>query len=184
MNRLLKRLVLVACVVALVAPSGAARAADQPGTFNAFDDANLFSTDAKKQAAKKVEGQKFDHGLQITVDTYKEMPAEWKKKYDSGDKAKVARDWAIAAATVQKAKGPYVLVCMKPGLTVVLADEETVKRGFTKAKEDEVQKIIDTAMRESAKQEGDARAKTRDAALLKATEYITKELKGTKVVPR
>jgi hypothetical protein len=188
MNRLLTRSVLVVLVTgALAIPSGAVRAADLPGTFYVFDDANLFSTEAKKQAAKKMDGQKFDHGLHFTVDTYKEMPAEWKKKYDDAsdkDKGKVMRDWAVSAATAQKSKGPYVLICMKPGRTVVLADEETTKRGFGQSKEDEVLKIFDTAMRESAKQDGESKTKTRDAALVKATEYIINDLKGTKVVPR
>lgn len=185
MNPLVMRCALVAGLLGgLLLVPVAARAADLPGTFHLYDDANLFSTEAKKQAEKKLAGEKFDHGLHVTIDTYKEMPAEWAKKYeDAADKGKVVRDWAIAAATAQKSKGPYILICMKPGWTMVLADEETVKRGFGKSHEDELRKIIDTGLREAAKQDGEARTKTRDAALLTATEYIIKTLKGTKVVP-
>jgi hypothetical protein len=182
MNRLLRHSFAMTLLAGLFAPFGAATAADSPGTFHVFDDAGIFSTDGKKQATKKLEGQKFDRGLHVTVDTYKEMPADWKKKFDAAtDKAKVVKDWAIAAAQAQRAKGPFVLICMKPGYTVVIADEETVKRGFTKSEEDEVRKIFDTALRDAAKLDPDKKTEVRDAALLKATEYIIKSLKGTKV---
>lgn len=181
MTRLLRHSLAAAVLGGLLAP-GAAVAADLPGTFHAFDDAGIFSTDGKKQATKKLEGQKFDRGLHFTVETVKEMPSEWKKKYDAAtDKAKVVKDWAIASAQAQRAKGPYVLICMKPGYTVVIADEETAKRGLTRSDEDEVRKIFDTAMRESARLEPDKRTEVRDAALLKATEYLITKLKGTKV---
>lgn len=181
MTRFLRHLFAVALLGGLFAPQ-TARAADMPGTFHAFDDAGIFSTDGKKQATKRMEGQKFDHGLHFTVETVKEMPSDWKKKFDAAsDKAKVMKDWAIAAATAQKAKGPYVLICMRPGFTVVIADEETTKRGFKQADSDEVRKIFDTALREAAKLEADKRTEARDAALLKATDYLIKTLKGTKV---
>lgn len=182
MTRLLRPSFAAALLGGLFVPFGTAVAADMPGTFHAFDDAGIFSTDGKKQATKKLESQKFDRGLHVTVDTYKEMPSDWKKKYDAAtDKNKVVKDWAIAAAQAQRAKGPYVLICMKPGHTVVLADEETVKRGLRKADEEEVRKIFDTALRESAKLAPDKRTEARDAALLKATDYLIKTLKGTKV---
>jgi uncharacterized protein len=181
MTRLLRHSLAVAFLAGLFAP-GAARAADMPGTFHAFDDAGIFSTDGKKQVTRKLEGQKFDRGLHFTVDTYKEMPADWKKKFEAApDKMKVMKDWAIAAAQGQKAKGPFVLICMKPGLTVVIADEETVKRGFKQADSDEVRKIFDTGLREAAKLDPDKRTEARDAALLRATDYLIKTLKGTKV---
>jgi hypothetical protein len=172
----------LAVVVGLFA-GAAGTAADRPGLFLVADDANLFSTDAKKQAEKKLAGAKFDRGLHFTVDTYKVLPADWKKKYDAAtDKGAVVREWAKSVATGDKAKGPYVLICMSPGYTVVLLDEETVNRGFGKADEGALLKIFDTALREAAKKEGDERTKHRDAALLKATDYVVSELKGTKVV--
>lgn len=181
MTRLLRHLFPAALIAAIFAPSSAL-AADMPGTFHAFDDAGIFSTDGKKQATKKLEGQKFDRGLHFTIETVKEMPSDWKKKYDAAtDKAKVMKDWAIAAATAQKAKGPYVLICMRPGNTVVLVDEETLKRGFKKADSDELRKIFDTGLREAAKLDPDKRTEARDAALLKAIDYLIKTLKGTKV---
>ena len=173
-----------ALVVGLFAFAGVAGAADRPGLFLVADDANLFSADAKKQAEKKMAGTKFDGGLNFNVSTYKEMPASWKKKHDeASDKGRVFTEWAKSVATGDKAKGPFVLICLKPGHTVVLADEETVNRGFGRTSEGAVLKIFDTALREAAKKDGDERTKHRDAALLKATDYIVNELKGTKIRP-
>jgi uncharacterized protein len=174
-------------LLAMPAPVGAEDkpAVDLPGLMNIVDEAGLFSTDAKTQAEKKMGAAKFNRGLHFNVETQKEMPAEWKKKYDDAtDKAKVVKDWAKSIAKGDKAKGPFVLICMKPGWTVVLADEESVNRGFGKTSTEAVQKIFDTALREAAKQEGETRTKTRDAALLKATDYVINDLKGTKVVPK
>jgi hypothetical protein len=173
-----------ALVVALFVSGGAAVAADKPGLFLMVDDAGLFSAEAKKQAEKKMSGAKFDGGLNFNVTAVKELPAEWKKKYDdAGDKEKVMRDFAKSLASKDRAKGPFVVICQKPGYTVVLADEETVNRGFGRPAEGAVQKVFDTALKEAAKKEGDERTKHRDAALLKATDYVISEMKGTKVRP-
>ena len=72
---------------------------------------------------------------------------------------------------------------MNPGRTLVLADEETVNRGFGRAAEGAVAKIFDTALKEAAKLDGDEKTRHRDAALLKAADYVVGELKGTKVKP-
>ncbi len=179
------KLVPVWAVVALAVglSAGPAIATDKPGLLLVVDDAGLFSAEAKKQAEKKMSGTKFDHGLNFNVTTVKEMPAEWKKKYDDGDKDRVMRDWAKSVATKDRAKGPFVLICMKPGYTVVLADEETVNRGFGQTSSGAVQKIFDTALKEAAKKDGDERTRHRDAALLKATDHVISEMKGTKVKP-
>ena len=95
----------------------------------------------------------------------------------------VMREWAKAVATKDRAKGPFVVICQKPGYTIVVADEETVNRGFGRTAEGAVQKIFDSALKEAAKKEGDERTKHRDAALLKATDYVISEMKGTKVRP-
>ena len=185
--RLLTTSLIAAGLLVVSTPIGAAppAAVDLPGLMKIVDEAGLFSTDAKTEAEKKMGAAKFNRGLHFNVETQKEMPAEWKKKYDEAtDKAKVMKDWAKSIATGEKAKGPFVVICMKPGWTVVLADEESYNRGFRKTSEDAVQKIFDTALKEAAKQEGETRTKTRDAALLKATEYVINDLKGTKVVPK
>ena len=147
-----------ALAVALFAPTSVTVAADKPGLFLMVDDAGLFSAEAKKQAEKRMSGAKFDHGLNFNVSTVKELPAEWKKKYDdAGDKEKVRRDFAKSLASKDKAKGPFVVICMKPGFTEVLTDEETANRGFSRTTEGAVVKIFDTALKEAAKKEGDER---------------------------
>jgi hypothetical protein len=130
--KLVARSWVAALAIGLFAGAAAtAGAADKPGLFLAVDDANLFSAEAKKQAEKKMSGTKFDHGLNFNVTTVKELPAEWKKKYDeASDKSKIMLEWAKSVATGDKAKGPFVLICLRPGYTAVLADEQTVNRGF------------------------------------------------------
>lgn len=173
---------LLTTITVLLALAATAAAADKPGLFLVVDDAGLFSADAKKQAEKKLAGTKFDRGLNFNLTTVKEMPTEWKKKFDeAGDKERIVIEWAKSVATKDKAKGPFVLICMSPGRTVVLADEETTKRGFSKTSEGAVLKIFDTALKEAAQKTGDEKVKHRDAALLKATDYVVGELKGTKV---
>ena len=187
MRLLTTGLALVVGLLAVPALIGAAPppAVDLPGLMKIVDEAGLFSTDAKTEAEKKMSAAKFHRGLHFNVETQKEMPAEWKKKYDDAtDKAKVVKDWAKSIATGEKAKGPFVVICMKPGWTLVLTDEESVNRGFGKTSEEAVRKIFDAALKEAAKQEGETRTKTRDAALLKATDYVINDLKGTKVVPK
>lgn len=180
----MKLLTTAAVLLSLAGFVAPVRAADKPGLFLVVDDAQLFSADAKRQAEKKLANTKFDHGLNLNVTTVKEMPAEWKKKYDeAGDKERIVREWAKSLATKDKAKGPFVLICMNPGRTLVLTDEETVKRGFGRSAEGAVAKILDTALREAAKLDGDEKTRHRDAALLKAADYVVNELKGTKVNP-
>jgi hypothetical protein len=163
--------------------AGLAIAAETSGALHLFDEADLFTADVKKQAEKRFAGTKFEGGLHLNVSTYKEMPAEWKKKFDdASDKNKltVVTDWAKSVATNDKAKGPFVLICLRPGYTVVLVDEETDNRGFSRAKKEELRKILDTGLKDAAKKDGDERTKLRDAALLKAIDYVSTELKGTK----
>lgn len=172
-------------VLALFAPP--VRATDIAGTAHITDDAGMFSTDAKRQADTRMSSAKFDRGLHFSVDTHKSAPPEWKSKYDAaGDKPHVVIDWAKARATGDREKGPFVLIVRQmsgkaSGHTVVLIDSESKNRGFGKADEDAIRGIFDTAMRESAGKPADEAMRIRDAALLKATDYVINDMKGTKV---
>ena len=184
MKLLTQRWVTVAALMAggLLAPS-TARAADLPGSMVITDEAGLFSADAKRQAEQKMSAAKFDRGLHFNVDTHKSLPADMQKEYDAtADKAAVMKRWAKSIASGDKAKGPYVLICLKQGWTVVLIDEESVNRGFGKADEDKIRTTFDTAMKDGAHKQGEERLKIRDAALLSATDYVINDMRGTKVV--
>lgn len=172
-------------LLALFAPT--ARAADIPGVAHITDDAGLFSTDAKRQAENKMSSSKFDRGLHFSVDTHKSAPDEWRKKYEAaGDKPAVVRDWAKSIATNDREKGPFVLIVRAmagkaTGHTVVLIDTESANRGFGKGDEDALRGFFDAAMRESAGKPPEEATRIRDAALLKATDYVINDLRGTKV---
>jgi hypothetical protein len=168
-------------VLALFAP--AARAADIAGTAHITDGAGLFSSDAKRQAENKMSSAKFDRGLHFSVDTHKVAPPEWKSRYDAaGDKTQVVKDWAKSIAKGDREKGPFVFITQAPkGHTVALIDSESVNRGFGKSDEDELIRIFDTAMRDAARKPADEATRIRDAALLRATDYVVNDMKGTKV---
>src|SRR5262245_33377071 len=54
--------------------ASSAPAPKQPGTLHVYDNGKLF-TDAGIDKAKATMGNaKFDHGLTLTIDTYKELP--------------------------------------------------------------------------------------------------------------
>lgn len=170
---------------ALASKSGA----EIPGSARITDEAALFSNDAKHQAEQRMANARFDRGLHFHVDTYKALPADVKARYDAAgpDKARFMKDWAKTVATGDRAKGPYVLICQKPGWTVVLIDEETVNRGFGKGEEDHIKSLFDNAMKaagakENANAPRDEVVRIRDAALLQATDYVIADLRGTKVI--
>lgn len=160
------------------------RAENLPGSLRIYDEAKLFSEKAVRQAERKLADARFDRGLNLTVDTYKEIPADRKSSYSDARKAEFFREWARSVATGDKAKGIYVLICMNPGFTQVIADVETTNRGFTDDKARKLRDIFDQALKEAAKLKGTAQAERRDRALVEAAEYIVKGLTGTTVVAR
>lgn len=172
-------------VLALFAPPARASKAeaDLPGAMTIHDEAGIFSADAKRSAQDKMGAAKFNRGLHFTVDTHKHAPADLKAKLKAGEsKDKLMKDWAKSLATGDRAKGPYVLICMDPGYTEVILDEETLNRGFTQANTSELQRIFNSALIEAGKKPPAERVGIRDAALLRATDYVINDLRGTKVV--
>src|SRR5262249_23006460 len=154
-----------------------------PGQLRVFDDAHLFSNDAVKQAERKLVETKFDHGFHFTVDTYPEIPADRKSGYSKDKEREFFKSWAQQAATGDKARGVYVLICMKPGWVEVLSDEESKNRGFNSAKAGELHKIFFDALTASAHNKtAEEQKQLRDKSLLDATDYVSKEVQGTKVL--
>jgi len=183
MKLLTKGRALFAALLAggLLAVPTPVRAADISGVMRVYDDAGLFSAAAKSQAEQKLSSAKFDRGLHFTVETFKAIPDSEKGSYNPDQKALFFRNWAKKLATGDKAKGPYVLICMNPGYTEVIIDEETLKRGFTNANTNELHRILNSALIEAAKKPTERDA-IRDAALVRAAEYVSTDLAGTRVV--
>jgi uncharacterized protein len=176
--------VLVGGVLAVPTPARAsAEAKELPGALQVYDDANVFSADAKKQAEKKMSAAKFDRGLHFTVETFPAIPEQKKQQYKTDGKSKFFKEWAKTQANGDRARGPYVLICMDPGYTEVVLDTETSNRGFDQSNTTALEEIFNSAFIEAAKKPTKAeKVSTRDAALLKATDYVISDLKGTKVV--
>ncbi len=186
MKQRMIRLLLVALLTGglMAVPAQASKvaaAAESPGSLKVVDEAGFFSPDAIKQAEKKLADAKFDRGLHFTVDTYKAIPTERAKSYNPEQKAKFFTEWAKAVATGDKAKGPYVLICQKPGYTQVIADAESRNRGFDRSNEQALAKIFDNAMKRAAQSPVAEQQQIRDQALLEATDYVINDLSGTKV---
>ena len=81
------------------------------------------------------------------------------------------KEWARELARGDRAKGVYVLICMNPGYTEVLVDEETLNRGFTHGKASELHAIFNSALIDAGKKPPAERTAVRDAALLAALLY-------------
>jgi hypothetical protein len=187
---MLKYLAAVAALaVGLTAAHAQSRTpAKSPGTVYVFDEAKLFTEAGVEQAKAKLRATEFDHGLEVTVDTYAEPPADKKAAAEAakGDPAKwraFMLDWARHAAKDDKAKGVYVLVTTHPvGGVAVIADRQTTDRGFTQADDEKVRLMLTAAFKEAKGETAPAKqAEIRSAALVKAIEYIASDLKDTRV---
>src|SRR5437762_9614482 len=193
MSKFLTGLAMAAAVVAggLVAAPALADKASQshPGVLHVFDNANLFSAEGIKKAESAMSATSFDRGLVFTVETFRDVPDDRKAEYeaakgDPGKKAAFFESWAKSLATGDKAKGPYVLICVNANWTQVIADVESKNRGFSQENTRALHKIFDDAMREGGHKQAEERTAIRDAGLLRGTEYVVNDLKGTKVVNR
>lgn len=174
---------LVGGVLAVAPPALAEAApAELPGRMQIHDEAGLFSDDAKDQAEKRMSDTKFHHGLHFTVDTHKAIPESKKAQYNPDQKARFFKEWAKELARGDRAKGPYVLICMNPGWTEVVVDEESVNRGFSHTKASELKAIFNSALIDAGKKPPTERTPVRDAALLAGTNFVVDNMKGTHVV--
>ena len=77
------------------------------------------------------------------------------------------RDVLIGGETHRMGQQAFDPIGVDPH-TVVIADVESVNRGFSKQDEEELIRIFNTAMRDAANKSPDEATRIRDAALLKA----------------
>jgi uncharacterized protein len=190
MNRIAMRVAAGALLAVglLALPAAASKAIpSQEGSLAVFDEAKFFTPAGIDQAKSVLSSVKFSHGLNVTVDTYPEPPADRKDKANAakGDKEKwhtFIHDWAVEHARGDKAKGIYILVCANPGGVAVIADRETRERGFTKQNEQKVWDLLVKSFQD-ANTEPDAAKKqaVRDAGLKAAMQFIVEDLKSSTV---
>lgn len=193
MSKFVTGLAMTAAVLAgglIAAPALASKASEShPGVLHVFDNAKIFSAEGVKKAEAVMSGVTFDRGLNFTVDTYAKVPDDRRAEYEAvkGDAAKkraFVDAWAKSMAKGDRAKGPYALICMEAAVVTVEVDVESKNRGFSHDNAVALAKTFETAMKESSNKPDAEKVAIRDAALVRATEYVVNDLKGTKVTNR
>src|SRR5262245_20764392 len=108
--------------------SADSRPVAKTGVLHVYDEGKLFSAEGIDRAKSLLSGTRFDHGLSVTVDTYKDVPNDKKTAAEAakGDKTKwrhFIETWTKERAEGDKARGIYILIVQKPvGGIGVIAD--------------------------------------------------------------
>ena len=159
----------------------------QAGVLHVYDEGKFFSAEGIDRAKTTLSGTRFDHGLSVTIDTYREVPAEKKAAAEEakGDKAKWRRfmeTWVKERAQSDKSRGIYIIIVQEPvGGIGVIADRQTRERGFSDADEQTLRDKI--AKQFVAVKDADEAGKRagHDAGLKDAIDFIVSDLKDTHV---
>lgn len=172
---------LIAVPVSATAPPPPKK---KPGTLHVYDGGSLFTETAIDHGKVAMGKMMFEHDTVLTVDTHAGIPKDKKLPEDKGEHAKFFEQWAKSAASGDRAKGVYVLVCRSPGYVQVLADKATRDRGFTAENEQRLRDMFLTSFKDAAQAKKDGKSdeelfKIRDKGLSNAVEYVSGILKGT-----
>ena len=171
----------------LALPAQASKAVSkEAGNLVVFgnSESKLFTQDGIDRAKSAFGGVQFDHGLHMTIDTYAEVP-EGKKAAlaatgeDKVRRAKFFRDWAHERATD---KGPYVLICHKPGHIEVIVDKQSRERGFTDENRSKLKDILLKGFQDAKDKPEAEQLQIRDNALKAGIDYVISDLKGTATI--
>src|SRR3989442_696462 len=126
-------MVAVLLVGGLIAtPTVAAPPPKKPvaGVLHVYDGGSLYTSTAIDKAKAAMGKTQNEHGVTLTIDTHAAIPKDKQGDYTKENEAKFFEKWAKDAASGDKAKGVYVLVCRSPGYVAVIADKATRDRGF------------------------------------------------------
>jgi len=154
-------LALLAVVALLGFVAQPARAMDDP---RVEDDAGFFSTDAVGKANQVIKQIKQDHGEDVMIETFAQIPADLRAQYDPKNKNAFLQRWGVQRAQALKMHGIYTLICKDPSALRTIAGETTAKKAFTAANVNQFSQIMLTAFR----------TKDFDKGLLDAVEYARK----------
>lgn len=121
---------------------------------NGNDESKTFTAEGVTRAESVVGGVRFDHGLTVTVDTFRDVPAD---KKAAAEAAKTDREkwhrfmegWTHERAKAARTNGIHIVIVEHPvGGVGVIADKETRVRGFSDRDEEQVrEKLIRTSRR-------------------------------------
>ncbi|HEY1187027.1 MAG TPA: hypothetical protein VGE74_05185 [Gemmata sp.] len=172
---------LIAVPVAASAPPPPKK---KPGVLHVYDGGSLFTEGAIDRSKVAMGKMMFEHETVLTVDTHATVPKDKTLPDERGERARFFESWAKSAASGDRAKGVYVLVCRSPGYVQVIADKATRDRGFTAANEQRLRDLFTQAFKDAAQAKKDGKAdedvlRIRDKALSNAAEYVSGILKGT-----
>lgn len=171
----------------LVVPTAEAApppAKKKPGVLHVYDGGSLFTEGAIDRGKTAMGKTMFERETVLTIETHSNVPKDRKLPEDKGEYAKFFESWAKSAASGDRAKGIYVLICRSPGYVQILADKATRDRGFTAENEQRLRDMFLTAFKDAAAAKKDGKsdeevAKIRDKALSNAVEYASGILKGS-----
>lgn len=185
-NRLSRfTLAVTTSVFALFTLTPTAEAAPTPGILNVRDDAGLFSAPGIAEAQKQFEKTSFPQSTHLTIVTAKAVPADKQAEFDKAAKNSTTRGqffdtWAKDLARKDREAGIFVLMFDdgKRFITRILADRLTTsRRGFTKNDERQLTEVLNDGSQAALGKPAPEAQPLRDAALLKATEFVTVQLK-------
>lgn len=176
-------LAMAAILAGSVQAQNGTATASHPGTLFVYgnDQTHFFSDDGISKAKQALAKHKFAGGLEVTFDLFAKPP-HGEVPADKEQRAKFFRQLARELAVADKAKGIYVLITRSPGYVQVLADQATVKRGFSSDDEKQLSTLLLEGFRKAAQIEKEDKQKAielRDEALLRAVEFIARDLEGT-----
>lgn len=105
------------------------------------DHAGLFSKSAVSEANQIDDRMMREYKHQVTVETFKEIPADRKANFDEKSKTSFFKEWATQRARDQHVEGVYVLICSNPKHLQTEVGNQT-RRVFSEKNQDELSKIL------------------------------------------
>lgn len=120
------------------------------GTGGVVDDGGFFSERAKSDATKAIVEMGRTYRKDLTIETFREIPANLRTGVDLKDKAAIARvceQWAEGRAKQAKVNGVYILLVKEPAHLQVLVGNDTQRAAFTLRDRDELVALMLTHLR-------------------------------------
>src|SRR5438067_485588 len=78
------------------------------------DNAGFFSQPVVDKANQRLSDLDDKYGKQMRVESYAEIPAERRGKFNEANKRQFFQDWARELAEQEKISGVFVLICKNP----------------------------------------------------------------------
>ncbi len=154
--RAIQHVILSVAAIALLCLPMAARG-------QVYDNANIFSQDAKDKADSATTEMVHRHGKQLVIETFAAVPDDEQALYQSQSKSEFFHQWMAKRAQALGVNGVFALVCANPPYVEVGAGRATRAAGdFTQQNISELQHQM----------QADVAAHNYDQCLSGATDYV------------